>query len=33
MTENEEKRLQALREKMSQLKAREQAILNRDKER
>ena len=33
MTENEEKRLQALREKMSQLKAREQAIVNRDKER
>ena len=33
MTENEEKRLQSLREKMSQLKSREQAIVNRDKER
>ena len=33
MTENEEKRLQSIREKTRQLKAQEQAILNRDKER
>ena len=33
MTENEEKRLENLREKMSQLKAREQAILAHDKQR
>ena len=33
MTENEEKRLQNLREKMSQLKTREQALLAREKER
>ena len=33
MTENEEKRLKQLREKMSQIKAQEQAILARDKQR
>ena len=32
MTENEEKRLQDIREKMSQLKAREQGIIARAKE-
>ena len=32
MTENEEKRLKNIHEKMSQLKAREQTILNREKE-
>lgn len=33
MTENEEKRLQRIKEKMAQMKAQEQAIIARDKER
>lgn len=33
LTENEEKRLQKLKEKMAQMKAQEQAIITRDKER
>jgi shikimate kinase len=33
VTENEEKRLQSIREKMAQMKAREQAIIANDKKR
>ena len=33
MTKNEQQRLQGIRQKVSQLKARERAIVNRDKER
>ena len=33
MTEQEQQRLQKIREKMSQMKAQEQAIINRDKQR
>ena len=33
MTENEEKRLQSIREKMAKMKNQEQSIINRDKER
>jgi len=33
MTDNEEKRLQSIREKMAKMKKQEQSIINRDKER
>lgn len=33
MTENDEKRLQKIREKMAQMKAQERTIITRDKER